>query len=121
MMYQKAILFNDTAIAARTLTAKHPRDVKSLGRKVKNFDQDVWVANRERIVFEGNMLKFRDETLKAQLLATGDAEIVEASPYDDIWGIGYREEHADAVRADWGQNLLGKALMEVRKQLNEKE
>lgn len=121
MMYHKALLFNDTATAALTLTAGHPRKVKSLGRKVKNFDEATWLANREGIVLRGNLLKFRNETLKAQLLATGDAELVEASPFDDIWGIGFRAEHADAVREDWGLNLLGKALMEVRKQLREAE
>ena len=56
-----------------------------------------------------------EASLKELLLRTGDREIVEASPYDFIWGIGFRERDAGALRADWGLNLLGKALMEARK------
>ncbi len=64
--------------------------IKSLGRKVKGFGDATWVANRERIVLEGNLLKFRQiEELKKKLLATGDKVIVEASPRDRIWGVGF--------------------------------
>lgn len=59
-------------------------------------------------------------TLKDILLATGDREIVEASPMDKIWGIGFGAQKAAEVgRERWGLNLLGKALMEVRKTLRE--
>ncbi len=50
--------------------------------------------------------KFRQNPeLLEQLLATGDAELVENSPVDYFWGIG-----ADGS----GKNTLGKLLMEVR-------
>lgn len=91
MMYQKAILFSDHEIAAQILKTTSPKEQKALGRKVKNFTQDVWEANRERIVEEGSYFKFKngkDEGegkhdgvgLRAKLLGTGDREIVEASP-----------------------------------------
>lgn len=58
---------------------------------------------------------FEDPELKEILLATGDRIIVEASPYDRIWGVGLSEEDDDLYTGNWkGQNLLGKALMEVR-------
>ncbi len=83
-MFQKAILFNDNDIAREILEAPGTTStdmayIKSLGRKVKGFDDATWVANRERIVLEGNLLKFRQiEELKKKLLATGDKVIVEA-------------------------------------------
>ncbi|GLB39194.1 putative protein with domain of unknown function (DUF1768) [Lyophyllum shimeji] len=46
--------------------------------------------------------------LKAELLATGDAELVEDSPIDAFWGVGHDGR---------GRNELGKALMRLRKQL----
>ena len=76
-----------------------------------------------RIVEEGNYLKFTvsDDAaaLRAMLLATGERELVEASPMDRIWGVGFAAKNAPMKRARWGQNLLGKALMNVRTRLRE--
>lgn len=55
------------------------------------------------------------------LLETGERELVEASPMDRIWGIGFGEKNAGARRHRWGQNLLGKAAMNVRGRLREEE
>lgn len=56
--------------------------------------------------------------LKALLLATRGHELAEASPFDAVWGIGFRAEEASTVsRARWGENLLGNALMGVRSEL----
>ena len=55
--------------------------------------------------------------LKAKLLATGEKILVEASPYDKIWGIGFNKSNALVNKSKWGQNLLGKVLMEVRNKL----
>lgn len=59
--------------------------------------------------------------LRKWLLATDERELVEASPLDRIWGVGFGEKNAGANRHRWGQNLLGKALMEVRTRLREEE
>ncbi|KAI1276012.1 hypothetical protein F5Y07DRAFT_147260 [Xylaria sp. FL0933] len=50
------------------------------------------------------------------LLATGTRELVEASPRDRIWGVGFGAKNAAHNRHKWGKNLLGKCLMEVREQ-----
>ena len=66
---------------------------------------------------EGNKAKFgQNPELKEFLLSTDDAILVEASPYDTIWGIGMdRETALNSKVEDWkGENLLGCALMEVR-------
>ena len=84
---------------------------------MKNFDDDVWKANCRQLVTEGNMAKLsQNEALRAFLLSTGDQILVDASPYDRIWGIGLKATDAKAQHPDtWqGQNLLGFALMDVR-------
>ena len=47
--------------------------------------------------------------------------IVEASPLDRIWGVGFGEKRALSVKQSWGLNLLGRALMDVRRILREEE
>lgn len=117
MMYCKAQLFFDNASAQAILNASTPRQQKALGRKVQNFDEPRWNLFREGIVFAGNYAKFsQNETLKDALLATGDTQLVEASPKDRIWGIGLSEDDPRATNpAQWrGLNLLGIALTRVR-------
>lgn len=119
MMVQKALLFKDVEMAREMLMV--PDDmaaVKALGRRVQNFDEAEWCSARERIVLEGNLHKFRqNESLKAKLLATGTRRIVEASPRDRIWGIGFGEKNALKNQGRWGLNLLGLALEETRRRL----
>jgi ribA/ribD-fused uncharacterized protein len=119
MMVQKALLFEDAEKAREILEV--PDDmaaVKALGREVKNFDDEKWVSAREKIVLEGNIHKFsQNKELKAKLLATGTKRIVEASPRDRIWGIGFGAKNALKNRGRWGLNLLGLALEETRSRL----
>ncbi len=120
MMHGKAILFGDREIAAEIVAADHPKQHKALGRKVANFDDKVWKQNREAIVLAGNRLKFtQNAELKAALLATRGTTLVEASPYDRIWGIGLGAKDPRAQNeATWkGQNLLGKILTKLREEL----
>jgi len=127
MMYQKAKLFGDDNIAGEVIagTELHPRKIKDLGRKVVGFDERTWVAERERIVQEGTWLKMMRPAQDGQvnlgelLLETGDRELVEASPFDKVWGVGFRAKDAEKNRKRWGLNLLGKALMAVRERLRE--
>lgn len=117
MMFQKAMMFKDKAQAQRILDVQSPKVCKSLGRKVKNFNSDRWDRVKLSIVIRGNYLKFsQNETLKQLLLDTGNSIIVEASPYDTIWGAGVAEEQQETYNpCQWkGTNLLGQALMIVR-------
>ncbi|MDR5777117.1 MULTISPECIES: NADAR family protein [unclassified Caballeronia] len=121
MMFSKAKLLGDEDIAQAVLATHLPKEQKALGRKVKGFDLDVWKAKRESIVYVGCREKFAQHTgLRTLLLATAPTELVEASPYDTIWGVGLGEHHPDIMdRSKWrGQNLLGKALMKVRDTLS---
>ncbi|WP_027780571.1 NADAR family protein [Paraburkholderia caledonica] len=117
MMFTKAKLFSDEKSAARILATRDPMTQKMIGRKVAGFDQQIWVAKRESIVFVGCREKFAENPgLRSILLATAPTELVEASPYDLIWGIGLGERDPRLTdRSQWrGQNLLGITLMRVR-------
>ena len=116
MMYYKALVFGDRDIATQVLMATEPKAQKALGRKIKNFDVDIWSSVSYTIVFGGCLAKFnQNPSLAEYLLNTGDDILVEASPYDRIWGIGYSAEDAPNVSVDkWGENRLGKVLMDVR-------
>jgi len=119
MMHQKAKLFGDNRIADKIIRVDNQRNIKSLGRQVKNFDEKTWAANREAIVFNGNWLKFtQNPGICAELMDYPEGTVfVEASPYDRIWGIGFRANCARANRQRWGLNLLGKAITKVHTEL----
>ncbi len=120
MMAGKADLFGDAATARRVLAARTPAEAKSLGRQVRGFENETWVEHRLDIVVRGNLAKFGAHTEAREfLLGTGDRVLVEASPMDRIWGIGLAADDERAADPDtWrGLNLLGEALMEVRRRL----
>lgn len=116
----KAMLFNDIETADKIMKAKTPKEAKRLGREVKNFNNFTWNNNKEVIYFDVIKAKFTDERnkdIKQKLIDTGDSILVECSPYDRIWGIGYSKESPEFIAKQfdkWGQNLLGKVLMRVR-------
>lgn len=120
MMCQKARLFSDEDIFKRILQANHPNEFKNLGRLVKGFNQQVWDKHKFQIVVDGNMAKFsQNENLKEFLLSTEKRVLVEASPYDKVWGIGLsvNESNIENPHIWKGSNLLGFALMKVRENL----
>lgn len=117
MMASKARLFGDDDTLQEIMKATNPREYKALGRKIKGFNSETWDKHKYEIVVDGNKAKFsQNKGLKVLLLSTKDAILVEASPYDKIWGIGLDRETALKGSVDqWqGENLLGCALMEVR-------
>jgi ribA/ribD-fused uncharacterized protein len=117
MHYQKAVLFGDAKRAKAILATPTPNKAKKIGGKVEGFNEELWAKQRRKIVLNGLAFKFSYPDLAKKLIATGDRELVEASPYDRIWGIGFSEEKAMANRKDWGENLLGKCLMAIRSNL----
>ena len=116
----KAMLFNDIETANKIMMTDYPKVAKSLGREVKNFNDFTWNNNKEVIYFDVIKAKFTDERnkdIKQKLIDTGDSILVECSPYDRIWGIGYSKNSPEFIVKQfdkWGQNLLGKVLMRVR-------
>ena len=122
-MWLKAKTFNDNEIADEILKVDHPKDAKRLGRKVKNFSNEIWQDKRETAMKLALRYKFSNENpeLKEFFLDErfDNKTFVEASPFDKIWGIGLAEndELADNEENWKGLNLLGKCLNEIREEL----
>ncbi|GKT47481.1 N-glycosidase R617 [Colletotrichum spaethianum] len=119
-MYCKAACFGDTLRQARIINEKDPKEQKKLGKGTVDFEDTRWDEVKSRVVEMGNVAKFdQNPHLKAVLMATGNKLLVEAASRDRVWGIGYTEKNAMANRENWGENRLGKALMEARRHLRE--
>lgn len=116
MMAKKAELFGDMQTLELILKEDNPAKLKKYGRMVRNFDELVWDTEKYGIVLKGNVMKFFNREMRTALLLTGDAILVEASPYDAVWGIKMGEDDPLISNPyNWnGENLLGRALMDVR-------
>jgi len=119
MMYEKAMYFRDVETSEKILKEHDPKKVKSLGREVQNFNYDKWSDVKFNIVKDILKSKFeQNSSLKEYLLKHKGWELVEASPYDRIWGIGYEKSEALENFENWGENLLGKILTELSNELD---
>jgi ribA/ribD-fused uncharacterized protein len=118
MMYNKSIMFpGNSDITRAILECSDPTKIKSYGRSVRGYREEDWNRARYDIVVRGNYAKFtQNSDICDILLETGDATLVEASATDRIWGVGLSIDSPAVYNPDlWrGQNLLGKALMDVR-------
>jgi ribA/ribD-fused uncharacterized protein len=118
MMYAKAITFDDVETAEKILAAPSPAACKRLGRMVKGYDDEVWEKVAPSLVVLGNYYKFMTDTLRHELLKTGDVVLVEASSWDKKWGTGLSPGATEAYILEHGKvpgrNLLGKCIMKAR-------
>lgn len=117
MMAQKAKVFNDMTARERILKAPTPKEAKALGRSIRGFNEVQWSLYKVDIVIRGNVFKaMQNERFCQALLLTKDKLLIEASPYDTIWGVGIDEnDRRINYPKQWpGKNLLGYSLMEVR-------
>ncbi len=121
---QKAMLFGDRANLRKIRVNTDPKDLRVISLRIQGVDNAVWQEFSHSISCTGNFLKFsQNPDMKAYLLSTGDATLVEASPYDRTGGIGLDRLDEDATHPDrWlGRNLFGYALMQVRDKLRSLE
>lgn len=88
--------------------AKTPKEARLIGQTVHM--RNPWDSLKYKTMKDSCVLKFtQHQDLLVQLLATGTDVLVEDSPVDSYWGWG--ADHK-------GQNMLGKVLMEIRKELS---
>ena len=117
MMAGKCMIFDPKSFDELYMITT-PAKCKEFGRKcIKNFDSVIWDSVSIYWVIIGNYLKFiQNKKLKKILKDTNGYFLVEASPYDRIWGIGISESHPDINKPNkWkGSNKLGDVLMTVR-------
>lgn len=120
MMYWKAYTFDDIDSCRQILNSPDPREQKALGRRVKNFDPEKWNAIAREKVYLGNYYKFtQDDFLNSELMYTEGTILVEASPFDKIWGIGLAQDNPKVLDPkQWeGSNWLGEVLTVLRDNL----
>ena len=120
MMTSKARLSGDDTALSAILASNDPREQKRLGRRVRHFDHELWQPHCENIVLQGTLAKFfQNNEMRFALLQTGDRRLAEASPHDNLWGIGLSACDPRASSPDsWcGKNLLGQALENARELL----
>ena len=68
--------------------------------------QTLWNSTRVMVMMHGLVEKFgQNDTIRQQLIDTGDSLLVEFAPWDDYWGNG---------KTGNGLNMLGRCLMSVR-------
>lgn len=129
-MYRKALTFKDYSVLEEILqSGLKPSDYKDLGRKVSNFNKEVWDELCYEAMLDGLRYKFnQNNTLKNYLIKTGKSIIVETTGFDTIWGNGHFKKLKNGqINKDcfnpykWtGKNMLGFALMELRDELIKK-
>ncbi|MBK3779842.1 NADAR family protein [Paraburkholderia aspalathi] len=118
MMWAKAVRFGCYVLAAKMLAVHKVKKLKEMGRDVTGYNEEAWERERMPMMVRACWLKFtQNPAMRDELLATGERILVEASPDDKIWGILLGEDDPRALdEKQWlGRNLLGYALMDVRR------
>lgn len=121
-MSKKALHFGDEETNTLIMQSTDPKTAKKLGRQVKGFIAKEWDNVSRTYMFEANYAKFtQHKRLKDELLATGNKKLAEASPFDNLWGLGLDAFHAARIdESEWpGKNWLGEVLMLVREKIRE--
>ena len=107
--YFQAQKFAGTKHEEMVRKARAPMTAARMGRDRKHPLRRDWNSVKDDVMREAVLAKFtQHESLKALLLSTGDAVLVEHTASDDYWGDG-----GDGS----GRNMLGKILMETREHL----
>lgn len=107
--YSQAQKFADPSRQAAIRAAPTPGAAKQLAWADDAGFRNDWNAVRDEVMLIALHAKFtQHETLRDQLLATGDAFLIEHTYLDSYWADG-----GDGS----GQNRLGRLLMQVRDEL----
>ena len=115
-MVAKATCFRDNDALHKLRESTTPKTSKAIGRTIVGFNDEVWDKIKVSSMMLALQVKFNAcSEFRDALRASGNLTLVEASPVDRVWGIGFPEETAFANIDKWGENLLGKCLMELRK------
>ena len=110
--YYQAQKFAGTIHEDRVREIDSPNGAKSYAHSLHWLWRYDWEEVKIEVMREAVRAKFFQSAILAnELLATGDAVLIENSKKDYLWGIG------DGT----GKSLLGKMLMEIREELMEQK
>ncbi len=115
---QKAKLFKCYNTVKQVLEAKSPIQIKNLCKNLPGFDRELWKKEAPKIARVCLQATFQDTVLKNYLLSTGMKTLIEASPHDKVWGIGFSIHYQQILqrKRDWGdasERFLCKWYMEI--------
>lgn len=103
---------NAQTVANKILNAATARDAFKIAQKNQGLIHRNWTNMKDNVMYEVVKSKFTTSSrhLRNVLLGTGNAYLVETSPYDGYWGYGHNKQ---------GENKLGKILMRVREEIKQ--
>lgn len=107
----QAMKTTDSVWRSLIRSAQSPGEAKKLGRRAPL--RPDWHDIKDQVMYEIVWIKFVSHgDLRAKLLATGQAELIEGNTWgDEYWGVDRQTNQ--------GQNKLGKILMRLRRALQE--
>jgi len=104
--YFQSKKFEGTKWEQYILDLETPGEAAHQGRRRDLPLREDWEQIKEDVMYTGLLIKFTlRQSMTEALLSTGDAELIEDSPYDYYWGIG---------KTGLGKNRLGILLMRLR-------
>uniref|UniRef100_A0A0N5BZM3 DUF1768 domain-containing protein n=1 Tax=Strongyloides papillosus TaxID=174720 RepID=A0A0N5BZM3_STREA len=119
---QESRFFNDANTVYKILRSPKAISVKRLARQIRNYDDQTWINVRDKIMYEGLKLKFRDEELnnylkKCYLNENKPKYFIENSGHH-YWGCNIINVVSPInPRQMNGQNKLGNMLNALAKQM----
>jgi ribA/ribD-fused uncharacterized protein len=110
--YYQAQKFLDVNLQEKIRLASRPGEAARIGRDPHNPLRPDWEEVRDDVMRKVVTAKFtQHEELAYELVATGDAKLIEHTKSDNYWGDG----------GGRGKNMLGQILMEVRDKLRDQQ
>ena len=97
LSYQKALLFGSEDIANQIFDMNDPKEMKFKVKFLENFDASEWEVKSPDILLKALKAKFtQNSALKDELMSTNKTVIGEASPSDNLFGIGFSLHNSNA-------------------------
>lgn len=112
--------FNDQEALQKIMIASSPMEINYTLEDVpgdKDINESKWNEKMKQLLYDVNLAKFNQfPELAGKLLETKNATLGAYLPNDNLIGIGISLDNVQSQNPNnWtGQNLLGKALMEIR-------
>lgn len=115
-----AKLFEDQPNHEKIMSSETANEITYSVKNISNEDESKWNEAMKKLIYDVNLAKFNQYAeLSGRLIETQNAILGAYEPNDSLIGIGIAPENPLAKNPiNWGgQNILGKALMEIRETL----
>lgn len=116
---QKAAIFKDWDSCKKIMASSDPREMKRIGRRISGYVNATWKDHSRQVIMDCVRSKvYSHAKMQELLLATANKFIGEGTP-DSHFGVGIHIRDPRVLNTnEWsGNNIMGKALMEVRSEM----